>query len=80
MALLPVVCWCMALHRPPQQQVLTPPPLSMYLPTMTGPPLPTHPPTAVQVLGMDQVERMRVAAAARRKASQFSDQVGRGGV
>lgn len=25
---------------------------------------------------MDQVERMRVAAAARRKASQFSDQVG----
>ncbi|KAI7840213.1 hypothetical protein COHA_005995 [Chlorella ohadii] len=28
----------------------------------------------VEVLGMDQVERIRVAAAARRKASQFSDQ------
>lgn len=42
------------------------------------PPSPT-PPSPPQVLGMDQVERMRVAAAARRKASQFSDQVrGRG--
>lgn len=28
----------------------------------------------VAVLGMDQVERMRLAAAARRRAAQFSDQ------